>query len=150
MIERKIKKPKNLSDDSILHILEVHFAGKYKTTRSNSTRLSIRKLYKYFVGHSREVAHKKMSFKDSGYFMIHDNYILFKMTLGKQLLFWIIIMIFGILITWKVWNASFLLSVLLIASPIMIIWLFGILELIDFIDYESTNISSRLSNSNDS
>jgi hypothetical protein len=144
MIKKRIPYPKDLSADSIFSIIEMYFAGRYKTSKISDTRVSVRRLYKYHTANSREVAHKRMSFSDSGYFLIQKDSITFGISLGKQLLFWLTLLVFGVLITWKVWNASFLLSFFLITTPISVIWIIGILELKDFIDYEMMQIEKRL------
>lgn len=144
MIKKQTNKPTDLSADSIFSIIELYLAGTYKTTRISDSRLNIRRLYKYNSANSRDVAHKRMNFKDSGYFIIHDDSIIFKISLGKQFLFWMTSLVFGVLITWKVWNAPFLLSFFLIATPILIVWITGIIELKEFMSKEVAEISKQL------
>lgn len=144
MIKKQIDKPMDLSPDSVFSIIEMYFAGRYKIARISDSRINIRRLYRYNTGGDREVAYKRMNFKDSGYFIIHNDSMSFGISLGKQLLFWLTLLVFGVLITWKVWNASFLVSFFIIAAPILIIWIIGILEIKDFLDFETMCISNRL------
>ena len=85
-----------------------------------------------------------MNFKDSGYFLIRDNSIVFRIVLGKQILFWLALLVFGVLLTWKVWNASFLLALFLIITPILVVWINGIIEIKEFMRKELMEISRHL------
>ena len=58
MIKKQIDKPKDLSTDSVLSIIEMNLAGRYKTSRVSDSKLNIRRLYRYISANSREVAHK--------------------------------------------------------------------------------------------
>lgn len=144
MIKKRINKPKKLSLDSIFSIIELHLAGNYKTTRISDSKLNIRKLHKYISGNSREVVHKRMNFKDSGHFIINDGSIIFVVNLRKQLLFWTTLLLFGILITWKLWNVSLLFSFILITTPVLIIWTIRVIKLREFMSKEITEISKKL------
>jgi hypothetical protein len=144
MIKKQIDKPKDLSTDSVLSIIEMNLAGRYKTSRVSDSKLNIRRLYRYISANSREVAHKRMNFKDSGYFLIRDNSIVFRIVLGKQILFWLALLVFGVLLTWKVWNASFLLALFLIITPILVVWINGIIEIKEFMRKELMEISRHL------
>lgn len=144
MIKKQIKKPANVSVDTIFSIIELQLSKSYKTTRVSDIRLNIKKNYTYNSANSREVIHKQLNFKDSGYFIVSDTSILFMMNLRKQFLFWIILGVFGVLITWKIWNTSLLLSLLLITTPILIICMTKIVALNKFMSKEITDISKQL------
>ena len=146
LIKKQINNPKGLSADAIFSIIELHLAETYKTTRVSDSKLNIRKKYTYISANSREVIHKQMSFKDSGYFTVNDDSTLFIINLRKQLFFWLILSIIGVVITWKLWEASLLLSIFLITIPILIFWIVKIIELKKFMSKEITEILKKLSN----
>jgi hypothetical protein len=145
MIKKQIPIPKDLSADSIFSIIEMYFAGRYKTTRNSKLRLDIKRLYKY-QSNGREMIYKKINFKDYGNFRVKGNSIIFKICLTKQAIFWLTMLIFGFFITWKVWNTSFLLSLFLILTPILIVWINGIIETEKFMSKEIVEISKQLGN----
>lgn len=144
MIKKQIKTPKGVSADAIFSIIELYLAGTYKTSRISDSRLNIRKLYTYISANSREVVHKQMSFKDSGYFIVSEDSTLFIINLRKQLFFWLILSVLGILITWKLWEASLLLSIFLITIPILIFWIIKIIELKKFMSKKVEEIEQKL------
>lgn len=144
MIKNQIRKPADLSNESVFSIVEMHFAGYYKSLRISESKLNIRRLNKYHTANSREVAHKQMNFKDSGCFIIKENALVFRIKLGKQFIFWMILLVFGVFVTWKVWNATFLLSIFLVATPVLIVWIIGIIELNHFMLKEITHIANKL------
>ena len=146
LIRKQINNRKGLSTDAIFSIIELHLAGTYKTTRISDSRLNIRKLYTYTSANSREVTHKQMNFKDSGHFIVSENSTLFIINLKKQFIFWMTLLVFGILITWKLWEASLLLSFALITTPILIIWIIKIIALKKFMLKEITEISKKTGN----
>ncbi|PQJ68589.1 hypothetical protein [Polaribacter butkevichii] len=147
MMKKQIDKPRDVSDDAIFSIIELQLSKNYKTTRVSNSRLNIRKLYNYTSANHREVTHKQLNFKDSGCFTVSDTSIVFMMNLKKQFLFWMILWTFGILITWKIWNASLLLSLFLITTPILIIWLIRTVALKKFMSNELVEISKQLGKS---
>jgi hypothetical protein len=144
MIKKRINKPKGVSKDFIISIIELHLAETYKTTRISDSRLNIRKLYKFNSANSQEVVHKQMNFKDSGYFIVNDDAIIFMINLRKQFLFWMILLVLGVFVTWKLWNATLLFSFTLITSPILLIWIIGIIKLKEFMSKEFIEISKEL------
>ncbi len=146
LIKKQINNPKGVSADAIFSIIELHLAETYKTTRVSDSKLNIRKKYTYISANSREVIHKQMSFKDSGYFTVNDDSTLFIINLRKQLFFWLILSIIGVVITWKLWEASLLLSIFLITIPILIFWIVKIIELKKFMSKEISEILKKLSN----
>ena len=146
LIKKQINNPKGVSADAIFSIIELHLAETYKTTRVSDSKLNIRKKYTYISANSREVIHKQMSFKDSGYFTVNDDSTLFIINLRKQLFFWLILSIIGVVITWKLWEVSLLLSIFLITIPILIFWIVKIIELKKFMSKEITEILKKLSN----
>lgn len=145
MIKKQIPIPKDLSVDSIFSIIEMYFAGRYKTTRNSESRIDIKRLYKY-QSNGREMIYKQMNFKDYGNFRVKDNSIIFRISLTKQAIFWFTILMFGFFITWKVWNTSFLLSLFLILAPILIVWINGIFKTKKFMSKEIVEISKQLGN----
>ena len=146
LIKKQINTPKGVSADAIFSIIEIHLAETYKTTRVSDSKLNIRKKYTYISANSREVIHKQMSFKDSGYFTVNDDSTLFIINLRKQLFFWLILSIIGVVITWKLWEVSLLLSIFLITIPILIFWIVKIIELKKFMSKEISEILKKLSN----
>ena len=146
LIKKQINNPKGVSADAIFSIIELHLAETYKTTRVSDSKLNIRKKYTYISANSREVIHKQMSFKDSGYFTVNDDSTLFIINLRKQLFFWLILSIIGVVITWKLWEVSLLLSIFLITIPILIFWIVKIIELKKFMSKEISEILKKLSN----
>ena len=146
LIKKQINNPKGVSADAIFSIIELHLAETYKTTRVSDSKLNIRKKYTYISANSREVIHKQMSFKDSGYFTVNDDSPLFIINLRKQLFFWLILSIIGVVITWKLWEVSLLLSIFLITIPILIFWIVKIIELKKFMSKEISEILKKLSN----
>lgn len=146
LIKKQINNPKGVSADAIFSIIELHLAETYKTTRVSDSKLNIRKKYTYISANSREVIHKQMSFKDSGYFTVNDDSTLFIINLRKQLFFWLILSIIGVVITWKLWEASLLHSIFLITIPILIFWIVKIIELKKFMSKEISEILKKLSN----
>ena len=145
MIKKLIPKPKDLSADSIFSIIEMYFAGRYKTTRNSDSRIDIKRLYKY-QSNGREVFYKQMNFKDYGNFQVKDDSIIFKICLTKQAIFWCSMLTFGFFLSWKVWDASFLLSLFLITTPILIVWINGLIETKEFMSKEIAEISKLLGN----
>ena len=146
LIKKQINTPKGLSPDAIFSIIELHIAKTYKTTRISDLKLNIRKLYTYTFSNNREVIHKQMNFKDSGYFIVSNDSILFIISLRKQLFFWLIASVLGVLIFWKLWEASLLLSIFLITTPILIFWIIKIIELKKFMSKEIEEISKKIDN----
>jgi hypothetical protein len=146
LIKKQINNPKGVSADAIFSIIELHLDETYKTTRVSDSKLNIRKKYTYISANSREVIHKQMSFKDSGYFTVNDDSPLFIINLRKQLFFWLILSIIGVVITWKLWEVSLLLSIFLITIPILIFWIVKIIELKKFMSKEISEILKKLSN----
>ena len=146
MMKKQIDKPRDVSAHAIFSIIVLQLSKNYKTTRVSNSRLNIRKIYNYASANNREVTHKQLNFKDSGYFIVNDTSILFMMNLRKQFLFWIILWLFSVLITWKIWNASLFLALFLITIPILIIWLIRLFALKKFMSKEIAEISKQLGN----
>ncbi|WP_036825406.1 hypothetical protein [Polaribacter sp. Hel1_85] len=146
LIKKQINNPKGLSANAIFSIIELHLAETYKTTRVSDAKLNIRKKYTYISANSREVIHKQMIFKDSGYFIVSEDSILFIITLKKQLFFWLILSVLGVLITWKLWEASLLLSIFLITILILIFWIVKIIALKKFMSKEISEIEKKFDN----
>lgn len=144
MIKKHIHKPEGLSNDSVFQIIEIYFAGRFKTIRQSDSILRVKRLYKYQTSFGRSNITKQLDFNDSGYFKIHDNHLLFTIDLTKQIVFWTLMAIAGLLISWRLFRVSFLISSLLIFIPLLIGWLNGLYDLKKFIKFEMDEISKRL------
>ncbi|MEO9571140.1 MAG: hypothetical protein ABJH82_12425 [Polaribacter sp.] len=146
IIKKQINKPSGLTTEAIFSIIEVQLAGAYKFIRISDSRLNIKKQYTYSFSNYREVIHKQMDFRDTGYFIVNNYSILFIISLRKQLFFWLILSVIGVLITWKLWETSLLISIFLIATPILIFWIIKIIELKRFMLKKVEEIEQKLGN----
>ena len=54
------------------------------------------------------------------------------------------LLVFGVFVTWKLWNASLMFSIVLITTPILLIWIIGIFKLKEFMSKEVIEISKEL------
>jgi hypothetical protein len=145
-MKRQLNIPTNLSIETVFQIIETHLDGRYKTFRKSDLRLIIKKTYK-FQSNGREVIMKQLSFNDSGYFQILDNTLTLKINLTKQLIFWISVLVVGLLIFWKYFLFPIQSTILLICLPILIVWVFEIISLNDFIKNELNEISKKMKDS---
>jgi hypothetical protein len=143
MIRKQIHKPENLSADSVFQIIEIYLTGQYKTIRQSDSKLKIKRLYNY-QSNGWETIQRQLSFRDSGYFQMDNNYFSFSIDLTKQIVFWTLMAVSGMFILWKLFHLSFLLTLILIFVPLLIGWSIGLYGLKQFVDLQIDAISKRL------
>lgn len=121
MIKKQIDISSDLSSDAVFQIIEMYFAGYYKTKRHTDSILKIKRLYTFQTSFGWSNNAKHLNFNDSGYFQINDNKLLFVVDLTKQIVFWSILAIFGLFICWRIYSVSLLISMLLIFIPMLFV-----------------------------
>ncbi len=146
MIRKQIHKPGNLSNETILQIIEAQLNGRYKTSRESDSKLNIKRLYKY-ESNGWETITKQLNIIDTGYFKINNNSISVRFTTWKHLIFWISFLTLGFLLIWKVWEASLGLSIALSTIPISLVWIIGIHDFNSFINKELFKIEKQFKKS---
>jgi hypothetical protein len=143
MISKQINKPKHLSNDEIFEIIEFFFVGRFKTTRKSVSRLEIRRLYNY-PSYGWNTTINKLNFNDFGNFQIINDQIKYSINLAKQITFWTLMMLVGIIILWKLYQVSLIVSFCINFIPVLMVWINGLYKFNQFVKTELDIISKRL------
>lgn len=144
MIYTLIDKPINLSTDAVFGIIEIYFRGKYKVVSWSDKEMVIKKVYKY-KSHGWNPIITQLKSIDWICFKALDNSIRFEVIVWKQILAISVFLIFGFVFSWKIWELSFGVSVLIPLFPVLIAITVKYYEIKKFINREKTEISERIS-----
>lgn len=143
MIEKQLDIPIELPSSFVFKVIKMHYKGRYNTIVVSNKKLIIRKIHPYNYS-NKAYAFKKLSFNDYGCFLLFNNKLRFKINLGKQILFWVSMVIVGMVLSVEVFNSSFLYAIIFTCMPIFLIWIIGLMSLNIFMTNELHEISRKL------
>lgn len=138
-----MKRPKNLSPDSILGIIELYYQDRYKVVNRLETKLVLRSRYKY-KSNGWEVIQKRLNFNDIICFKVLEDTVRFEVIIWKQIMVFSAFLILGFILSWVIWELPIGVSLLIPLIPFIVTCSLYYYKILEFANRVKSVISERI------